>query len=587
MAVMTQGEFLQHFVQNAPRMMWFLGAGTSRTAGMPTATDIIWDLKRKYYCRQENQDFQAHDINNKAVRARIQTYMDGKGFPSLWSPEEYSFYFELCFGKDYGAQQKYIADTLSSDKLSLNIGHRALAALLAMGQARVVFTTNFDQVIESAYASVAGNNLSAFHLEGAYAALDALNAEQFPLYAKIHGDFRYQSIKNLSADLLSNDAEIRRCFLAASSRYGLVVSGYSGRDANVRAMFSEAMEQNNAFPNGLFWAAPKASDVSETVKELIEFAEGKGIRAYIVEAGTFDEMLSRIWRQVSDKPAALAAKVRATSVAQVSIPLPAPGTEYPILRTNGLPVLSVPTCCGYVKYAENLSFANLKDRVFQNPCDATITYIDKILFWGADEEIYKVLERDKIEAIENVEIEEPVPWIAASTFAKAFFEEGLCRAVCADKPLVLRKKGRTYFAVVSSEDAKNDLFLPLRQALAFKDKLGAIAGTVRELKDVTWAESVALRLEERNGALRLLLRPDIWISPLSSRYEAADFLRTKRRYRYNPQSSAILDAWIKILLGSMGSAESVKVCAFVGKDHSPTFEIGTRTGYSRRIGGHG
>lgn len=78
--------------------MWFLGAGTSRTAGLPTATDIIWDLKHRYYCLHENQDLQSHDINNSAIKQKIQAYMDSKGFPALWSPEEYSFYFDLTFG---------------------------------------------------------------------------------------------------------------------------------------------------------------------------------------------------------------------------------------------------------------------------------------------------------------------------------------------------------------------------------------------------------------------------------------------------------------------------------------------------------
>ena len=35
---------------------WFLGAGASRSAGLPTATDMIWDLKRRYYCQQENEE---------------------------------------------------------------------------------------------------------------------------------------------------------------------------------------------------------------------------------------------------------------------------------------------------------------------------------------------------------------------------------------------------------------------------------------------------------------------------------------------------------------------------------------------------
>jgi NAD-dependent SIR2 family protein deacetylase len=212
--------FLAYYVQNAPQLMWFLGAGTSRTAGMPTATDIIWDLKRKYYCLQENQDLQAHDINNQAIRRKIQNYVDSKGFPALWSSEEYSFYCDLTFGNDHSLQQQYIRDQLDPLKISLNIGHRVLAAFLEMGRAKVIFTTNFDGVIETAFSAVAGKQLGTFHLEGSYAALDALNAERFPIYAKIHGDFRYQKIKNLAADLLHNDNEIQKCFLAASSRYG-------------------------------------------------------------------------------------------------------------------------------------------------------------------------------------------------------------------------------------------------------------------------------------------------------------------------------------------------------------------------------
>jgi hypothetical protein len=86
-AEFSEEKFIGHFAQNAKGLMWFLGAGTSRTAGMPTATDIIWDLKRKYYCLHENQQLQTHDLNNKSIRGKIQQYLDGKKFPALWSPE--------------------------------------------------------------------------------------------------------------------------------------------------------------------------------------------------------------------------------------------------------------------------------------------------------------------------------------------------------------------------------------------------------------------------------------------------------------------------------------------------------------------
>ena len=499
-AQLTESEFLQHFLLNAPHTMWFLGAGTSRTAGLPTATDIIWDLKRHYYCLHENQDLQSQDINNNTIKRKIQDYMVSQGFPVLWSPEEYSFYFDLTFGDDYDVQQKYIQEALSSEKVSLNIGHRALAALLEMDKARIVFTTNFDDVIETAYAEVGGKNLSPFHLEGSYAALAALNAERFPIYAKIHGDFRYKSIKNLEVDLLSNDGEIQKCFLAAAARYGLIVCGYSGRDNNVMTMFRQAIDQNNAFPHGLFWTVPRIKGVSDDVIELINYARQKGISAYLVETGTFDEMLSKIWRQLTDKPQVLDAKVRTASIDRVSIPLPDPGKQYPILRTNALPVIEAPTSCGSVELANPIVFRDLKEKIIEGRPNAVLTYTDKILFWGDENEIVKIFPENEIKVIQRHDFNDATQSVAESPFVKSFFEEGIAKALIQGKPLILRRaRNRTYYIVVRSDAVGEDVFSPLRSVLGFKGNPGYITGTVQGLPDTTWAEAVSIRLEERNG----------------------------------------------------------------------------------------
>lgn len=62
-------------------------------------------------------------------------------------------------------------------------------------------TTNFDTVVERAVAEVTGKSLAAFHLEGSYAAKQALNNDAFPIYCKLHDDFRYTSIKNPTEDM--------------------------------------------------------------------------------------------------------------------------------------------------------------------------------------------------------------------------------------------------------------------------------------------------------------------------------------------------------------------------------------------------
>ncbi|WP_235024190.1 SIR2 family protein [Caballeronia cordobensis] len=588
MSEIKEIDFRQQVIQNGQQLMWFLGAGASRSSGLPTATDLIWDLKLRYYCAQENQDVVAHDVSNRAVQARIQAYMDSKSFPPLWDPAEYSFYFELLFGGDYSSQQKYLNKALATEKISSTIGQRALAALMQMGLARIIFTTNFDEVVESTYASIAGKNLTTFHLEGSYAALEALNSERFPFLAKVHGDFRYQTVKNLAADLLSNDREIQKCFVAASVRFGMVVSGYSGRDRNVMAMFGEAIEQNNSFPHGLYWTVPRISHVEASVRQLMDYANSKGVKGGIVETGTFDEMLAKIWRLVSDKNPAVDAKVRSATAKQVRIPLPPAGSGYPILRTNALQIKRVPVSCGAIDYDGAVDLAQLKSVLFEKRPQCSVCYTDRILFWGNGKELVKIYEPDRVKSVSSFEIDDLVVAINTSTYFKSMVEETVANALIYEKPLVLRKQRKTWYAITDHKEASSDTLKPLREALSWKDRdgkmhNGVVNGQVAGLKDVYWAEAVSLRVEERNGQIWLLLKPDIWISPNKMREQATDFVYKKKIRRYNKQASEILSAWIKILLGSIGKGEAI-VTAYKGTDHPAQFQIITRSAFSKRSG---
>ena len=77
-------------------------------------------------------------------------------------------------------------------------------------------------------AEVGSKSLSAYHLEGSRSANDALNNEEYPIYCKLHGDFRYDSLKNLGSDLATQNEHLSKCLVNASSRFGFVVTGYSG-----------------------------------------------------------------------------------------------------------------------------------------------------------------------------------------------------------------------------------------------------------------------------------------------------------------------------------------------------------------------
>ena len=284
--------------------------------------------------------------------------MLSRGFPAEGNSAEYTSYFEKIFGEDKEKQRQYLRAILSEDNVTLSVGNRVLGALLGMAQCRAIFTTNFDSVMERAVAEVSRRSLSAYHLEGARSANKALNNEEYPLYCKLHGDFRYDSIKNLSADLASQNADLSQCLANAANRFGLIVAGYSGRDESIMGLLWSALATPNPFPHGLFWTVMKGGRVLPAVQQLIDGAKQVGVDAALVEIETFDAFMLRLWRNLERKDPDIDARVRKTEMATVSIPLPTAGRGA-IVRMNALPVTSMPGECQALTFTSSNEWSDL------------------------------------------------------------------------------------------------------------------------------------------------------------------------------------------------------------------------------------
>lgn len=581
-----QAELTGIFCARPQNFVWFLGAGTSRSAGLPTATDVIWDMKRRYYCREENQEIIRQDIQNDAVRSRIQSFMDSKGFPALWADEEYTTYFEKIFGQDKERQRRYLKAFLSEDNVTLSVGHRVFGALLASGLTRIVFTTNFDTVIEKAVAEVAGRSLSAFHLEGSHAANQTLNNEEFPLYCKLHGDFRYDSIKNLSADLAAQNEELAACMVNAGTRYGFVVTGYSGRDESVMRLFYRILEAQNPFPHGLYWTAMKGSSVLPSVDRLLNDVRTRGVQAHIIEIETFDALMLRMWRNIQSKPVELDAKVRKAKLFPVSIPLPPVGRSKPLLRFNALRVLDTP-CRSFA-----LSLKTPKDwrdlRRIRNESEGRLlfTKAEEILCWGEPKLIKEAFGNELVDIVER---ELPSNFQDATNLhIKGFLEEALCAAVARERPLLSRsdRAGAVLIADPHAEDAS--ALEPLTNVIEKASGLipglfSAVTEDHPHAEQVRWSEALRISLDMKNERLWLLFDPDVWIWPPRSRMDAIEFLDRRRGNRYNQKYNELLSAWSNIILGTDVPGKEIHFRAFDSKEGAgnPLFVIGSRTAFAR------
>jgi hypothetical protein len=567
---------------------WFLGAGASRSAGLPSATDILWDLKRHYYCREENQEITREDIQNDAVRDRIQSFMESRGFPAEWADKEYETYFERLFGGNKERQRRYLIDQLAEDNVRLAAGHRVLGALLSLGLCRAVFSTNFDTVVEKSVAAMSGKSLSAYHLEGSHNAKQALNNEEYPFYCKLHGDFRYDSLKNLPAGLATQNADLSQCFVNAGNRFGFVVAGYSGRDSSLIELFRKVLETTNPFPHGLYWAHLKGSKLPPAVQELIEAARAKNISAATVAIETYDSLMMRLWRNIEDKTQEMDAKVRRTAAATVDIPLPGVGRFAPLLRLNALPVLSVSAKCLELGFGSPKEWADLRKVQHDNELDAIFTKAETVWCWGDEAELKAAFGADLRSVGERAV---PADLDASGNLhVRGFVEEALCKALARDRPLIARKSRHDAVLIVDSKAVDVGALDPLFQVI------GKCQGTVEGVfapvtvehphpVKVTWAECARVSLDYKEGRLWLQLNPDVWIWPTRARVSAVELLDRRRGNRYNKVYNQLLNAWIQIIFASGDRNVEIEVSPFSGGTDAsnPKFRLSSRTAFSWKL----
>lgn len=556
---------------------WFLGAGASRSAGLPTAADIIWEMKKQYFIQEEREKLTRQDLQIAAVKERIQAFMNSRGFPAEGDPAEYESYFQKIFGDNRERQRAYIARVMNEGNATLTVGNRVMGGLLGADIAKAVFTTNFDSIVEKGVAEVTGKSLAAFHLEGAPAALQAMNNNEFPIYVKLHGDFRYDSIKNLSEDLATQNKELGDCFKLAGTRFGFVVAGYSGRDASVMRLFKEALDGLNPFPHGLYWTGVKGAIIPHAVEELLEYAKAKGVSAHYVGVETYDTLMLRIWRglRVTD---ALDAKVRRTQAASVNIPLPPAGTRKPAIEFNALLITKLPRKCQKVVFDRDPDWTKLNEIRRSTNGALVLTKADGVLAWGSSKDVKKFCPPHR--GIDEYDLSARLSDLSNNLQVKGFLEEALCKALVRDKPLLTRNLGQRSFVFADALATDQGAFSDLNDIIGKPQ--GKIVGLFApadefhaEQEQVYWAEALQVSLDEKAGRFWLVINPDIWIWPARARRLATDFMSDRRKDRYNQKFDSLLKAWVPLILGDLNEGQLSILSPFdTGSEiENPSFEI--------------
>jgi len=404
---------------------------------------------------------------------------------------------------------------------------------------------------------------------------------------KLHGDFRFQSLKNLEADLQTQDAELAKCLVNACNRFGLIVAGYSGRDESVMGELQKALAGNNPFPHGLYWTVMKGRTPLPAVKDLIDAAKAKGLNAEIIEIETFDSLMSRLWNQIPDRPPALVAAVGKAVDQKVNIPVPASGARHPIIRTNSLPVV-LPTKSLELNLGGQGEWQDLRDAENRVKGRIICTREVRVFAWGHEAQLKEAFGLN-LKGLAEADMNEQVRNLGSHFYLKRFMEDGIARSLRRGKPLLQRGFRGSAVLIVDRKAPSLTSLSPLSETLN-----GPIHGQISGLKttpteehpdpeQLFWAEAVQIDLQQINGDAYLLLKPDVFIWPAWGRPDAAEFLDKRRGRRFNLLANSLLDAWIKVLLPGTTRGLDHELLPFDGPEAAgnPKFIINDRTTFSR------
>ncbi len=576
---MELSEFVRIFPLRAPKLTWFFGAGSSVSAGMPSAYDLIWDFKRRIYC-SDNGYFlnQFNNLADKAIRVQIQSYFDGNSdYPAENSSEEYSAYFEKAFqsSKD---RSSYLEDCLGGLKLSF--GHKVLGVLMKHNLVKLILTTNFDRAFENAAIEVFKNSDGWFStdLDNADNGLSLYQSGKSPLIVKLHGDYFSDKLKNTSQELQEQDSKLRSILTMDSLRNGIGIMGYSGRDKSIMDALYKGIDQPNSFPNGIFWFVRSGSDPLASVSEFISAAKSKDIEAHIIEIDTFDSAWAQIIKGFDSIPSEDLELLNQNYFRHEKKPVPRKGTKAPLIRLNAVRMSTFPTIARLYK-CEAGNTKEVRELINKNKGDLiAIRKRDGIVGFGSDDEFKRVFEEYGDFELETYELASR-KLVYEDSSEKSLIAEAITKALTSNLPLRAIKRGRRNIIIPILSKKKDPIFSKVK-AVIKSELTGKIPQT-----NIHWVLSLEISIQYKMGNAFLLLNPSVLATKSeveSERKKVSPFLKELMARWYNRQHDELLTAWLEILFN--GKPKPV-IYTFPSMENgvNASFKLESRTSHAKTV----
>ncbi|MFE1383406.1 SIR2 family protein [Streptomyces sp. NPDC058740] len=529
-----------------------LGAGASITAGMPSAWDVQQSLIERLAAAGGFTEIGDPHTWYKATYSHEATY-DGLLKQLTGSPYERQNLLRSFFEPDEEDREQ--------GRKQPSAAHQAIAQLVAAGHVRIVLTTNFDRLIETALRQVGVEPTVVAHPDdvAGLAPLHTIGC----LVVHVHGDYlNPTSMLNTPEELNNYAPAVDKLLDRIFEDYGLIISGWSAKwDPALRNALSRCPRRVFA----TYWTDPL--ELSESARNVLKRRDGTYIQAdadtFFAQTAAAVEALSDIDRSHPVSVAiAVATAKRALSGNGQAISLH-DTLRREINRLSSLPLLTTGPWDAQDVDAEH----SRRLDIVQAAAEMPLALIATTAYWGTPEtDRWWIRDIDQLSARPNASGSTALIDLARSPATMAIYTAGIA-ALAAER-------WDTLVRVLSEPKAERDfdrkalaaaaLLSPV-ETMSFLDASERLHGYLRPLftDHLALSENAYLDAWERFEYLRTIIRQD------DENFRTSDgcFIRKTGLYQhYEPVPAA----WLKQEIDRHG-------------DNLPLLKAGLLDGSSERL----
>ncbi|DAA84063.1 TPA: hypothetical protein CPT90_06705 [Candidatus Gastranaerophilales bacterium HUM_3] len=263
-----------------------LGAGASKSSGIRTGQDLVNGWRDLFYKKiADNSDSATLDEKKALLKERFTWY----------KPEnEYSSFFGKIY--DLPNQRRNFIELEVNDK-EPSIGYHYLNKLAENGEIETFFTTNFDDLLEQAFAYSKKRPIVCPHDSSVK---NISITSRRTKIIKLHGDFLFNTLQSTEDETQNLNDNMKNKFEEFLKNYGLIVLGYAGFDNSIMDVLLELVAKSDYLNNGIYWCIKKEDfhkeKLSPKLKKLLDTK-----KVYYILIDNFDSFCAKLTHLVLEK----------------------------------------------------------------------------------------------------------------------------------------------------------------------------------------------------------------------------------------------------------------------------------------------